>query len=720
MKKFLLVFVLILSQYVYAIEGMWLPLMLKELNESEMKTMGFRLSADDIYNVNKACMKDAVLIFGRGCTGEIISNQGLLLTNHHCGEGQIQSHSSLEKDYLKNGFWAKNRSEELPNKGLTVTRIVRMENVTDKVLINGIATEQSVIDANIKKINEQAVLGTHYVASTRSFYYGNEYYLFVTEVFKDVRLVGAPPSSMGAYGKDTDNWMWPRHSADFSLFRIYVDKNGKPAEYSESNVPYKPLYHFPISMKGVKANDFTMVYGFPGRTQEYLHSDAVDLVANHTNPIRIKMRTACLKAMNGEMEKDALIKIQYSDKASGIANGWKKWQGESNGINKADAVSKKKDFEANLIRLAKDNGATEKIIKDLATAYAEYKPAVINFEYYNEFLTDGSELFSIASDLIEPYEKYKLLSTQDTATQRKFKKEIHASLDKFSSQLDGIYKDFNLMVDQKLFTAVTPIFLKDMEGKLPPLLNTYWIKSKKNIDVLRTMIYGKTMFGEKEKIASWITATKKDLKKGFAALEKDNMFMLSRDIFTVFETVYQPPVQASTTKISDLMKKYMKSILTYGTTLKRLYPDANSTLRVTYGKVETYMQQDGAEYKYYTTIDGVMEKYKPGDYEYDLLPRYVELYNKKDWGPYAENGVLKTCFIASNHTTGGNSGSPVINADGHLIGINFDRAWESTMSDIIYNPDKCRNVACDIRYVLWTIDKFGDCKYLVDEMTLVK
>jgi hypothetical protein len=713
-RKFLLfALAMLLNFQLRADEGMWLPHLLKALNEQEMQDMGMKLSAEDIYSVNHSSMKDAIVSFGGFCTGEVISSDGLLLTNHHCGYGQLQAHSSVENDLLTDGFWAMDRSQELSNPGLFVTFIVRIEDVTEKVLhdINHNTPEEqreALVAERIKILQEEAVKGTHYGAQVKPFFYGNEYYMFITETYEDVRLVGAPPSSIGKFGGDTDNWMFPRHTGDFSLFRIYAGPDGKPAPYSPENVPLKPKYHLPVSLDGIQKGDFTMVFGFPGRTEEYLPSMAVDILQNETNPHRINLRDQRLAIMDEAMKASDEVRIQYAAKYAGVANSWKKWIGQNRGLKRLNTIEEKRELEKQFQQWVRQSAQRQakygEVVEGFEEVYEKQQEVNLAYEYLFEAVF-GVEAMRLTSRVNRFYE---------TAKNNEEKME-QARLD-LLEYADKFFKDYHAPVDQKLFAAMMKSYEQDIDQKFhPEKLREASKKYGEEFDEWAEKIYKKSALTSREEFNKFFKEKTK-LKK----IEKDPLYELYNDFITQYRVQIQPVVMETMAKNNRLNRLWMAGLREMQSD-KLFYPDANSTMRITYGKVNNYEPQDGVVYDYYTTLEGVMEKEDPSVDEFIVEEKLKELYDNKNYGPYANaKGEMPVCFTASNHTTGGNSGSPVINAEGELIGLNFDRNWEGTMSDIDYDPEMCRNIAVDIRYVLFIIDKFAGAGHLVEEMTLVK
>ena len=705
LKLFLLLFVI---QTQAQQGGMWIPSLLEGMNEKEMKSLGMKMTAKDIYDTNKSSLKDAVPQFNGGCTSEVISPKGLLLTNHHCGYGQIQSHSSTEHDYLANGFWAYKMEDELPNKDLVVTFIVKIEDVTKQVLegVNTLSNEaekQKKIQENISALSNSFPKEAWQENKIRTFYDGNQYLLFVTETFKDVRLVGAPPTSIGKFGSDTDNWVWPRHTGDFSLFRIYADKNNRPAAYSKDNVPYTPKHFLPVSLDGIAEDDFTLVFGYPGKTNEYLPSVAINQIANELNPAKIEIREQALKVADGFMRKDNAIKIQYASKYAGTANYWKKWQGETLGIKKSNAIAVKKEAEKKFqekVSKAKKEKEYGSILNDFEKNYTEIAPYALARDYFNETVQRNTELLSVA------YKFYQLEQLYNSKGEQAFtdrKNNLYNGLGDF-------YKDFSAKVDEKVFEQLIALYATKVPKQfLPNTLN--------NIDVnqLTKSIYSGSKLtsysGSKELLTG-------DTKTVLENINRDPAFVLVKSMADMYLKEVNPTYEVLNLKITELQRNYMKAQLELSEN-SRIFPDANSTLRVTYGKVKGYEPKDGVYYNPITYLDGVMEKYIPGDYEFDVSPKLIDLYKNKDFGNYGENGKMPVCFIGTNHTTGGNSGSPALDAKGNLIGLNFDRVWEGTMSDIYYDPSICRNIMVDIRYVLFIMDKYAGAKNLIEELQLV-
>ncbi len=694
-------------------EGMWIPTLLKKYNIEEMQQMGFKLSAEDIYDVNHASMKDAVVLFGGGCTGELISPDGLLITNHHCGYGQIQAHSTIENDYLTHGFWAMNRNEELVNPGLSVQFLQKMEDVTDQVM-DGVeesmdeAARSEKIANNIEKVKATYSAGADYPADVKPLFYGNQYFVYVYEVFRDVRLVGAPPSSIGKFGGDTDNWMWPRHTGDFSLFRIYAGKDNKPAAYSAENVPYKPRKFFQINMEGIKDGDFTMVFGFPGSTQRYLPSQAVKLIMEQSDPNRVAVRTAKLELMASQMEADPKVRIQYSSKYASVSNAWKKWQGEVKGLIRLDAVEVKQAEEAKFQAWVDADPARKakygELLNDFEKLYNELEPYQIVTDYYQETVLRGTDVAGIIS-------QFELLESLEGDTEKQ-----NRLIEGLKRAVAAYLKDYDPATDEKIFAAMMDIYAHKIDpqhqpeqfGKIKPMIGNEEFLEK---------YYRKSLFTDSVKLKSFLNNFG---KKSIRKLEKDPLYDLYAQIKGHYNRNVDPLYRELNQLILAVQKKYMAAIMEMREN-ERLMADANLTLRVAYGKVEGFEPADGVRYQYFTTVKGIMEKDNPEIYDYDVPDQLQKLYEHRDFGSYANHtGEVPVAFCASNHTTGGNSGSPVLNAEGQLIGVNFDRCWEGTMSDIMFDPEMCRNIALDIRYALFIIDKFAGAGYLLKEMEIVR
>ena len=699
-------------------EGMWLPSLI-ENRIADMHEKGFRLSAKDIYSINQASLKDAVVLFGRGCTGELISPEGLLLTNHHCGYGQIQQHSSVEHDYLRDGFWAMSRSEELPNKGLTVSFLERMEDVTP-IILKGYSSDMTedervaLVKKNSAALIEEAVKdGNGLRAKVEALYYGNQYFLFLYREYSDIRLVGAPPSSIGKFGGDTDNWMWPRHTGDFSIFRIYADKDNNPAAYSPDNVPYKPKKYFHISAKGVQEGDFTFIYGFPGRTQEYIHSEGVRYIEEVGDPHKIALRTLRLDIMSKHQEQSQKVRIQYSSKHADVANAWKKWQGEVKGIRKMKTVATKQAYEKKFAQWAvgtEYEGLTDKI----AAIYAELEPYTFAADYYTETVRTV-ELANFAMSFARLYKEVDGAWTFDSA--------------KAEELAESFFKDYYLPIDKEAFVAVMNEFEKNVPCGSKPAFHKDMMAKYGSAEAWAEDIFENSLFSDIIEVLL-MTADGKTAEQLQADREKvmaDPAFVF----FNEFLKWYHADILPHTTRLNqDLQlayRDYMRGQMAFAEStdgaagLAAFYPDANLTLRVAYGHIKGYSPADGVYYTPSSTIKGIMEKDNPEIFDYNIPQTLRDIYATKDYGRWADaTGEVPVCFIATNHTTGGNSGSPVINADGNLIGLNFDRVWEGTMSDIVFDPDICRNISLDVRYVLFTIEKIGGAGYLLDEMTIIE
>lgn len=715
MKKFfaLLVFITMAAgQKGRADEGMWLLPLIEKLNIGKMTELGLKLSAEDIYSINKTSIKDAIVMFGGGCTGEIVSSQGLLLTNHHCGYGQIQAHSTVDHDYLKDGYWAMTRDQELPNPGLSVTFLVSIEDVTEKVLADvkpgmSEADRSSVINDARSDIEEAATSGNGLRATVSSFYGGNYFYLLIYERYTDVRFVGAPPSSIGKFGFDTDNWEWPRHTGDFSVFRVYTGPDGKPAPYSAENIPLKPKYWLPVSIGDLENGDFAMIMGYPGTTERYATSFEVNELLTITDPNRIKIRGLRQEILMADMQQDQKVNIQYASKYSRSSNYWKNSIGEKEGLEKLNVRERKEEIEDqfnNWIRADKERqvryGEALNLIRSAVQGRAEYLNAQ---QYISECFMQGSELvrFNLMTSLY-----HNTLKSGDD-------QRIVNATSWLRNYATSFYKDYNPPTDKKSTLAMIELYRNDVPEKFHPSFYKEIIdrKFKGNVEKFVDDMFSRSVFVSKEKLIAFLE------KPSLKTLENDPIQIMSASISEMSSLVSD--------ELSRFDDDYNQGHRIWIAALKEmipektLYPDANSTMRMTFGTVRDYDPRDGVTYKYYTTLKGVMEKYKPGDYEFDLPARLIDLYNRKEYDRYASSeGYLPVNFLTDNDITGGNSGSPVLNAKGELIGLAFDGNWEAMSGDVAFEPELQRTISVDIRYVLWVIDVYAGAKHLVDEMTI--
>ncbi|MFV0553490.1 MAG: S46 family peptidase [Mangrovibacterium sp.] len=712
-KRFLLVVALISSMMAStarADEGMWLPALIYKMNIGEMQQMGLKLTAEDIFSLNNSSVKDAIVALDRGsCTAEVISDKGLLLTNHHCGFGNIQAHSTPEHDYLKDGFWAKSFEEELPNPGKTVSFLVNVKDVTEEVIaeVNEKMSYEERSKAIAKasaKIQKEAIEGTHYEAQVKSMLYDNQYFLFVYEVFKDIRLVGAPPSSIGKFGGDTDNWMWPRHTGDFSMFRIYCAPDGTPAEYSKENVPYTPKHHLEISLDGYQQGDFAFVMGYPGSTQRYKTSYGITAEMEITNMSRINARGPKLDIIHEYQATSAGARIQYASKAAGCSNYYKNAIGMNKGLAALGVVAQKQDLEKQVSAWINANPSRQALygdpVKEIAATYAD-DAAETAYAYLVESFLGGPEAFRYAAGARG---LYKALEAGD-------QEKINAAVVAIEEGMDLYFKDYDAATDEKIAAALTQVYKDNVSASYYPSFFAD-IKAGDNAAYM-AKVYAKSMFVDKAALASFLSSPK------LKTLAKDPVYQVMVSLYDQLGAVRDVLI-ANQPKLAEGRRKFTAARLAMESD-KNFYPDANSTMRITYGKVGDYKPRDGVMYDYFTTIKGYAEKEIPRDVEFDVPVRMKELYEAEDFGDYLDaDGTLHTCFITNNDITGGNSGSPVMNAKGQLIGTAFDGNWEAMSGDIAFEHQlqKCINV--DIRFVLWTIDKYAGATNLIDEMTIVR
>ena len=667
----------------FADEGMWLPSLISSRID-DMRSKGFRLTAEDVYSVNRASMKDAVVLFGRGCTGEIVSKQGLLLTNHHCGHSSIQRLSSVEHDYLLDGFWALSREQELPCEGLTVSILERMEDVTDRI---------SAGESAESIVKEAEASGKGLGASVERMYYGNQYFLFVYKVFRDVRLVGAPPSALGSFGGNTDNWIWPRHTCDFSVFRIYAGPDNEPAAYSPENRPYVPRRSFPISTRGIREGDFTMIYGFPGNTQQYIISDAVDYVQHRSDPMKIALRTQRLDIMGEAQKASAEVRIKYANKYVSVANAWKKWQGEVLGLERLGTVDSRRRYEAEFEQWAADRPEYAGLLDSMRAAYAAVTEPYFESELYRESV-GAIEVLNFVDRLAAINASEKLTGEEKAA--------------KIETLRRAFYKDYEPDVDRRIAKAMLKEYL-DRSSGVPAALSEA-VAASGSADVFIDGIFDSSRFVSPDGFTADTDGDSvSELSAMLSGVRKSAAGMRYRNLSDV------PAVRR-------WYRTYLSALREFDTE-REFFPDANLTLRVAYGSVGGYEYADGEYHLPFTTLDGVIEKGTLGVSDYVVPERLRRLYETKDYGRWAVKTTsgrttVPTCFLATNHTTGGNSGSPIINGRGELVGINFDRTWRSTMSDIEFDPEICRNISVDIRYVLFFIEKYGGAGYLLEEKDL--
>ena len=708
-------------------EGMWLPLHVQRLNQVDMEKMGLQLTADEIYSINHSSLKDAIVNLGGGfCTGEIISPEGLLLTNHHCGYSFIQRHSTVENDILTNGFWARSKEDELPNEGLFVQFLVRIEDVTKKVL-KGVKSDMSederneVIEKKIAELTKEAKGDTHYDVTVKSFFEGNEFYLFVYETYHDVRLVGAPPESIGKFGGDTDNWMWPRHTGDFSLFRVYMSPDGKPAKYSLENVPLKPKHYLPISLDGVQENDFAMVFGYPGSTNRYLSSFGVELAVEKTNPARVKIREKKLEIMKKSMDADPAIRLAYASKYARVSNYWKYFIGQTEGLKRLNVYQKKADQERALTSWINDKKSRIKKygdpVAEIGDAYGKIEETTLPFYYHLEA--------GFGIEFVRP--GFRLGSLLDLLKDSVEEKSLNAAIERSKHSLENFFKDYYPEIDKEVFTAMVRYFVEDVDPKYIPdvflevnpmendenlMLKGFHAAHEKDYQGMADYVFSNSILVNKDKMMAFYD------NPSAAVLENDPGFIIAQSVYDSYKRI--SGLRGAAMEPLKRARRHFIAALREMNSNKKYYPDANSTMRLTYGKVLSYDPRDAVHYKYLTSLEGVMEKKDPDNPEFIVNPKLEELYNKKDFGPYGDDGRLYVGFITNNDITGGNSGSPVINGSGQLVGAAFDGNWEAMSGDIAFEPELQRCISVDIRYVLFVIDKFAGATNLIEEMTLIK
>ncbi len=714
-KTVALAFALFTTLHSYADEGMWLPIYLKQLLMYEdMQAKGLKLTAEQIYSINQASIKDAIVSLGGFCTAEVISSQGLLLTNHHCGYDAIQTHSTVENDLLKNGFFAKTQADELPNEGLFARFLVRMEDLTpqfQQALSDDMTAEQrqAVIGQLTQQVQKQAEEQTGYEASVKSFFAGNEFYLMLYETYRDVRLVGAPPESIGKFGGDTDNWEWPRHTGDFSMFRIYTGPDGKPASYSPDNIPMKPKYHLPISLNGIQEGDFAMVMGFPGSTDRYLTSYGIQLALDISNPTRVAIRDKRLKLLKEDMDADGNIRLQYASKYANVSNYWKYFIGQSEGLKNLNVIEDKQQIEQQftdwIAKAPKERAKYDTVLSSIEQAYeriAQYQKAYI---YMTEAVF-GTEILPFAYQ----FSQVKNLLAEDTVDRQRLE-QVKSTL---QEEATSFFKDYHPSTDQKVFAALLKMFYDNVPPEqLPEVLKKAQKKYKGNFDQWAATVFKKSIFDDSTQVKAFLADPK------LKTLEKDPAYQTVMAFMDNYLQKVAPVLSDAYGDLENNNRLFVDGLRKINPN-KLYYPNANSTMRLTYGSVQDYEPRDGVLYEYQTTLEGVAQKRDPDDPEFQVPDKLISLYRQKDYGRYGVDGEMPVCFITTNDITGGNSGSPVINGKGQLIGTAFDGNWEAMSGDIAFEDKLQRCISVDIRYTLFLIDKFAGAGHLVEEMTLVE
>ena len=710
MKKFALYFFCFLISFssIRADEGMWLPILINKLKNVDLEKMGLQLSVDELYSVNNNSLKDAIVSFNGYCTGEIISDQGLLLTNHHCGYDAIQNHSSVQNDYLQNGFWAKNKETELVNPDLFVDFLIKMEDVTGVVLAgtDTSSNPQAKIQENITEITKNSTEGSHYWSRVKPFYGGNEYYLFVYERFEDVRLVGAPPESIGKYGGDTDNWMWPRHTGDFALFRVYSAPDGTPAKYSENNIPLKPKHHLPISLDGVSENDFSMIFGYPGSTDRYLSSFGIEQALALYNPTVVQIRTGLLEVLDRHMNSEPAIKIMYASKKARVANYWKYYQGQSKQLKDLNVFDQKVKTEEAFKKFSDSNKTKQNeyghVLGDMQDSYKILDEFVLSTVCVNEAAWRGSDAMRFARTSTR--ELLRALESND-------RDAIMVAVKNMRGVSEDFFKEYNSLVDGDLFLSSMKSYVAIAPTEQLPKV----LQEESDLKEWRDRIYKKSIFSSKANMNRFLSSTINMKNR----IKEDPIFKAQQSIIGNYLENILPESREAQSKLSEANKLFIAALMKMYPE-KDFYSDANFTMRMTYGSIKGYEMTDGRVFNYKTNLDGVIKKMNNNDPEFVVPKKLLELYNKKDYGAYEENGSVPVCFISNNDITGGNSGSPVINGQGHLIGCAFDGNWEGMSGDIAFDSKLNRTISVDAKYILFIIDKFAGATHLINEMSLVK